>query len=122
MTRLLCMRLGTGLSGATLVTCILRGGSPRPQADMWSSWSAEKFDFCIAEPNGVGGRRGYRPVDAEHRNLEGVAGPDRIAEHDAVGHVEALDRGRARPAGRARQLSIDPHLRVIIDVDGEYRF
>src|SRR6266446_5071691 len=37
MTRLLCMRLGTGQSGATLVTCILRDGSPRPQADMWSS-------------------------------------------------------------------------------------
>jgi len=36
MTRLLCMRLGTGLSGATLVTCILRDGSPRAQADMWS--------------------------------------------------------------------------------------
>jgi hypothetical protein len=35
-TRLLCMRLGTGQSGATLVRCILRDGSPRPQADMWS--------------------------------------------------------------------------------------
>jgi hypothetical protein len=35
-TRLLCMRLGTGQSGATLATCILRDGSPRPQADMWS--------------------------------------------------------------------------------------
>ena len=32
----LCMRLGTGQSGATLATCILRDGSPRPQADMWS--------------------------------------------------------------------------------------
>src|SRR6266446_5174836 len=38
MTRLLCMRLGTGQPGATLVTCILRDGSPRTQADMWSSW------------------------------------------------------------------------------------
>src|SRR5712671_3229073 len=37
MTRLLCMRLGTGQPGATLVTCILRDGSPRTQADMWSS-------------------------------------------------------------------------------------
>src|SRR5205807_2186567 len=36
-TRLLCMRLGTGQSGAILVTCIMRDGSPRPQADMWSS-------------------------------------------------------------------------------------
>ena len=33
------MRLGTGQSGATLATCILRDGSPRPQADMWSSES-----------------------------------------------------------------------------------
>src|SRR5262249_18924282 len=31
------MRLGTGQSGAALATCILRDGSPRPQADMWSS-------------------------------------------------------------------------------------
>ena len=31
------MRLGTGQPGATLVTCILRDGSPRTQADMWSS-------------------------------------------------------------------------------------
>jgi len=31
------MRLGTGQAGATLVTCILRDGSPRPQADMCSS-------------------------------------------------------------------------------------
>src|SRR6266446_536479 len=37
MTRLLCMRLGTGQPGATLVTCRLRDGSPRTQADMWSS-------------------------------------------------------------------------------------
>src|SRR6266446_3830152 len=37
MTRLLCMRLGTGQPGATLLTCILRDGSPRTQADMWSS-------------------------------------------------------------------------------------
>src|SRR5207302_1637431 len=41
MTRLLCMRLGTGQPGATLVTCILRDGSPRTQADMWSS-----LGFC----------------------------------------------------------------------------
>ena len=31
------MRLGTGQPGATLVTCILRDGSPRTQADMWSN-------------------------------------------------------------------------------------
>jgi hypothetical protein len=79
------------------------------------SWSPEKFDFCLAEPDGIGGRRRYRPVDAEHRNLEGVSGPDRIAEHDAIRHIEALDRGRARPAGCARQLSL------IIDIDGEDR-
>src|ERR1700731_4910955 len=39
MTRLLCMRLGTGQPGATLVTCILRDGSPCTQADMWSRLS-----------------------------------------------------------------------------------
>src|SRR6266403_2619179 len=41
MTRLLCMRLGTGQPGATLVTCILRDGSPRTQADMWSRLSTD---------------------------------------------------------------------------------
>ena len=35
-TRLLCIRLGTGQSGATLATCIMCDGSPRPQADMCS--------------------------------------------------------------------------------------
>jgi hypothetical protein len=42
-TRLPCLRLGTGQSGATLATCILRDGSPRPQADMWSSEIAPDF-------------------------------------------------------------------------------
>ena len=37
MTRLLCLRLGSGQSGATLTTRILWDGSPRPQADMLSS-------------------------------------------------------------------------------------
>src|SRR6266403_5197787 len=41
MTRLLCMRLGTGQPGATLVTCILRDRSPRTQADMWSRLSTD---------------------------------------------------------------------------------
>src|SRR5690242_9022178 len=40
MTRLRCMRLGTGQSGATVVNCILRDGSPRPQADMSARNSA----------------------------------------------------------------------------------
>jgi hypothetical protein len=33
------MTLGTGQSDATLVTCILRDGSTRTQADTWSSRS-----------------------------------------------------------------------------------
>src|ERR1700730_11981754 len=37
------MRLGTGQPGATLVTCILRDGSPRTQADMWSRIENNKY-------------------------------------------------------------------------------
>jgi hypothetical protein len=40
MTRLLCMRLGTGPSGTTLEACILRDGSPLSQANIWSSYTA----------------------------------------------------------------------------------
>src|SRR6266436_6424710 len=47
MTRLLCMRLGTGQPGATLLTCILRDGSPRTQADMWSNKYARRGDIAF---------------------------------------------------------------------------
>src|SRR6516165_3105870 len=57
MTRLLCMRLGAGQPGATLVTCILRDGSPRTQADMWSSMgtiASGDFDFLSTPAGGSG--------------------------------------------------------------------
>ena len=41
------------------------------------------------------------------------------AQHQAVRHVEALDRGGARPAGYARQLAVDPDLGVVVDIGGE---
>ena len=44
-----------------------------------------------------------------------------IGQHDAVGHVEALDRPRARPAGGARHRAVDPDFRVVVDVDAEHR-
>src|ERR1700741_5377344 len=49
MTRLLCMRLGTGQPGATLVTCILRDGLPRTQADMWSRVAEEALVPILSE-------------------------------------------------------------------------
>src|ERR1700726_280150 len=57
MTRLLCMRLGTGQPGATLVTCILRDGSPRTQADMWSSCETS------AMPDTAAPAAGSQPVE-----------------------------------------------------------
>ena len=47
------MRLGTGQSGATLAICILRDGSPRPQADMWSRYVAKVRKQLLAP--------GYKP-------------------------------------------------------------
>src|SRR5215469_7489931 len=63
MTRLLCMRLGTGLSGATLATCILRGGSPRPQADMWSSGAGANVQMLRAREIVVAGVAAVNDAD-----------------------------------------------------------
>src|SRR5438094_2528132 len=38
-----------------------------------------------------------------------------VGQHDAVGHVEALDRPGARPAGGARHRAVDPDFRVNVD-------
>ena len=48
----------------------------------------------VAEPDAVRRRHRDRSVDREHRDLEFVAGLHLRPEHDAVGHVEPLDRGR----------------------------
>src|SRR5690349_11369466 len=83
---------------------------------------AEKFDLGLAEKDEIYRRHRDRPVDAEDCDLELVARLDRFGEDDAIGHVEALDGGRAGVAGAARHLPIDPHLRIIVDVGREYRF
>src|SRR5882762_10125090 len=76
MTRLLCMRLGTGQPGATLVTCILRDGSPRTQADMWSSVPSLNFHYTtFCRPGG--GRDpgpGWIPAFAGMTNRTGLLG------------------------------------------------
>src|SRR6476661_3837716 len=82
---------------------------------------AEKFDLGLAEKDEIYRRHRDRPVDAEDRDLELVARLDCLGEDDAIGHVEALDGGRAGVAGAARHLAIDPHLRIIVDVGREYR-
>ena len=38
-----------------------------------------------------------------------------------MGHVEPLDRARARPAGSPRQLAIDPDFCVIVDIRPQHR-
>src|SRR5579862_2339205 len=74
---------------------------------------AEKFDLRLAEPDEIhrGDRNGS--VDREDRDLELVARLDRIGKHHAIGYVETLDGGRAGVAGAARDLPVDPDLRVI---------
>ena len=61
--------------------------------------SADEFHLRLPEPDGVGRRQRDRPVDAEHRDLEGVARLDTLGEEDAIWHVEALWRGSAGPGG-----------------------
>src|SRR5271163_3783798 len=80
-----------------------------------------EFDLGLAEPDEIRRRDRDRSVDAEHRDLEFVARFDRICEYDAIGHVEALDRGWARIAAAARHLAVDPDLRVIVHIGGEHR-
>ena len=55
------------------------------------------------------------PFNGEHRDLEGIARRHLFAEHDAIGHVEALDGGGARVAAAARHFAVHPHFRVVVD-------
>jgi hypothetical protein len=64
--------------------------------------SAIKLDLRLAKPQEIRRCGRDRTVDRENRNLECVARRNSIAKHKPVGHVEALDRGRARPPGRPR--------------------
>src|SRR6267378_8072304 len=92
MTRLLCMRLGTGQPGATLVTCILRDGSPRTQADMWSRMAQTAPSTCgtgLRWHTRMGSRVGFAQVSVEDarvdysgncRNMSAAMGPFAVDE------------------------------------------
>src|ERR1700731_4573482 len=88
----------------------------------WLRPSAIELDLRLAKPEEICRRGRDRPVDGEDRDLEFLTRGDGIAEHEAIGHVEALDRGWARPAGRPRHLPIDPDFCVIVDVDRQHGF
>src|SRR5258707_6819460 len=75
----------------------------------------------VAEEDEIRRRDRDRTVDAEYRDLEFVAGVDGFGEHDAVGHVEALDGGGARIAAAARHLAVDPHFRIVVHISREHR-
>src|SRR5689334_7436983 len=87
-----------------------------PKASIWlksairpdETPSAEEFDLRLSEPEEIRRCRRNWPVDRKDRDLELVARGHGIGEHEAMGHVEPLDRIRARPAGRPRQFAIDP--------------
>src|SRR5215469_3777362 len=83
--------------------------------------SAEEFDFGLAEPQEIRGCGRYRPVDREHRELELVAGRHLCGEHDAVRHVETLDRVRAGPPSGARHFAVNPDLGIIVDINPQHR-
>src|SRR6202043_3977034 len=102
MTRLLCMRLATGLSDATLVTLILLDGSPHPQADMWSSthyrWTVSRDSMvheqhpggdCDCFDGGGAGRVGWLGALDQDRVPAEAAGTDRVA--GGRGHSDAGD-------------------------------
>src|SRR5580704_4236497 len=99
-----------------------------PKASIWSKFatrraetaSAKEFDLRLAKPEEIRRCSRNRPVDREDRDLEFVAGGNGIGEHQAMGHVEALDRARARAAGRPRQFAIDPDLRVVVDIHPQH--
>src|SRR5271166_1313037 len=84
--------------------------------------SAIELDLGLAKPEEICRRGRNRPVDGEDRDLEFLARSDGVAQHQAIGHIEALDRGRAGPAGRPRHLAIDPDFSVIVDVHRQHRF
>src|ERR1700730_2701599 len=82
--------------------------------------STIKFYHRLAEPN-ASERIRHWSVNRKHCELEFVAGLDFGAKHHAIGHVEALNGSRAGIAAPARQLAIDPDLRIIVDQDVEHR-
>src|SRR6516165_3372188 len=82
----------------------------------------EKLNLRRAEPDEVLRRDGNRPIDAEDSNLEFVSRLDRIRQHHSIGHVEALDRGRAGIAAAARHLPVDPDFRVVVDIGRKHGF
>jgi hypothetical protein len=62
----------------------------------------------------LGGATEIGPLMAKNGNLELVTYLDGIGEHDAVRNVETLNSGRARDAGAAWHLPIDPHLSAVV--------
>src|SRR5580700_11298771 len=100
-----------------------------PKASIWWKFatrraetaSAKEFDLRLAEPEEIRRCGRDRPIDRKDRDLELVAGGDGIGEHQAMGHVEPLDRAGARPAGRPRQFAIDPDFCVVVDIHPEHR-
>src|SRR5258707_12759989 len=82
--------------------------------------STIKLYHGLAKPN-ASERIRHWSVNRKHCELESVAGLDFGAKHHAIGHVEALNGSRAGIAAPARQLAIDPDLRIIVDQDVEHR-
>src|SRR2546426_7227048 len=95
---------------------------PHPNGIDSPGRSPEELDLRLADEEEVPRCRRNRPVDRKHGDLEPVAGRHgAVGQHDAVGHVEALDRPWARPTGGARHRAVDPDFRVVVDVDAEHR-
>src|SRR5215469_6128887 len=81
----------------------------------------KKFHLDLAQPQEIRGCGRYRAIDREHRELKVVARRRFCGEHDAVRHVETLDRVWAGPRSGARHLAVDPDLGIVVDIDPQYR-
>src|SRR5262245_51282595 len=80
-----------------------------------------ELDPRLAEEDRVQRCQTDGPVDAEDRDLEFVARFHLLGEHNAIGHVEALDRRRARAPAAPRHRAVDEGFGVVVDGEGEHR-
>ncbi len=74
-----------------------------------------ELELRIAQPDVVGRRVRERPIRAEYRELDLLAGLDVATDDQPVRRVPAFhDRPAALPR-RACELAVDPHLGVVVD-------
>ena len=74
-----------------------------------------ELEVRIAQPDVVGRRVRDRPIRAEHRDLDLLAGLDVATDDQPVRRVPASHYRPAALPRRACELAVDPHLGVVVD-------